>query len=39
MASLLPGAARLDGRTIEFTAPDVPAAYRSFRAAVYLANV
>ncbi|MCE5256556.1 MAG: M55 family metallopeptidase [Spirochaetaceae bacterium] len=38
-AILLPGAKRLDGRTVEFTSPDVPTAYRSFRAAVSLANV
>jgi D-amino peptidase len=36
-ASLLPGAARLDGRRIEFTARDIPEAYRAFRAAVKLA--
>jgi D-amino peptidase len=36
-AALLPGAKRLDGRTIEFTTPDMPAAYQSFRAAVMLA--
>jgi len=36
-AALLPGARRLDGRTIEFTAPDMPAAYQAFRAAVTLA--
>jgi D-amino peptidase len=38
LASLLPGTERLDGRTIEFTAPDMPAAYRMFRAAVNLAG-
>lgn len=36
-AALLPGAKRLDGRTIEFTVPDMPAAYQAFRAAVMLA--
>ena len=36
-ASLLPGAIRLDGTSIEFTSPDMPTAYRSFRAAVGLA--
>ena len=36
-ASRLPGAIRLDGTTIEFTAPDMPTAYKSFRAAVGLA--
>ena len=36
-ASLLPGSKRLDGRKIEFSAPDMPAAYLSFRAAVTLA--
>ncbi|MCX7028022.1 MAG: M55 family metallopeptidase [Spirochaetes bacterium] len=39
MASLYPGAKRLDGRTIEFEAPDMPSAYRGFRAAVNLASV
>jgi D-amino peptidase len=39
LASLLPGSERLDGRTIEFSAPDMPAAYRMFRAAVNLAAV
>jgi D-amino peptidase len=39
MACLLPGATRLDGRTIEFEAPDMPAAYLRFRAAVSLAAV
>jgi len=36
-ASRLPGAVRLDGTMIEFTAPDMPTAYTSFRAAVGLA--
>jgi D-amino peptidase len=36
-AALLPGAVRLDGRTIEFSASDMPAAYLAFRAAVTLA--
>jgi len=36
-ASRLPGAVRLDGTLIEFTSPDMPTAYRSFRAAVGLA--
>ena len=35
-ASQLPGAIRLDGTTIEFISPDMPTAYRSFRAAVGL---
>jgi len=35
-AALLPGARRLDGRTIEFSAEDMPAAYWAFRAAVNL---
>jgi D-amino peptidase len=35
-ACRLPGATRLDGTTIEFTAPDMPTAYKSFRAAVGL---
>lgn len=38
MASLLPGAVRLDGRTIEFESPDMPSAYQRFRAAVTLAG-
>lgn len=38
-ASLFPGSARVDGRTLEFTSPDMPEAYRSFRAAVSLANI
>ncbi|HOV95063.1 MAG TPA: M55 family metallopeptidase [Spirochaetales bacterium] len=38
-AALLPGARRVDGRLIEFESPDMPTAYRSFRAAVSLANV
>ncbi len=37
-AILLPGASRVDGRRIEFTAPDMPAAYQSFRAVVALAR-
>jgi D-amino peptidase len=36
-AELLPGSTRVDGRKIEFTSPDMPTAYRSFRAAVTLA--
>ena len=36
-AALLPGAVRLDGRTIEFASADMPAAYQAFRAAVTLA--
>jgi D-amino peptidase len=36
-ADLLPGSQRVDGRKIEFSAPDMPSAYRSFRAAVTLA--
>lgn len=39
MASLMPGATRLDGRTIEFQANDAPAALCSFRTAVSLANL
>jgi D-amino peptidase len=38
MASLLPGASRLDGRTIEFEAPDMPTAYQCLRVAVGLAG-
>jgi len=36
-ASRLPGASRLNGTTIEFSSPDMPTAYSSFRAAVGLA--
>jgi D-amino peptidase len=36
-AALLPGVQRLDGRTVEFTCPDMPAAYQLFRAAVTVA--
>ncbi len=36
-ACRLPGAIRLDGVTIEFTSPDMPTAYKTFRAAVGLA--
>jgi D-amino peptidase len=38
-ASLLPGSNRLDGERIQFTAADMVTAYRSFRAAVALAQV
>jgi D-amino peptidase len=37
-ASLLPGSRRVDGRKIEATLPDMPAAYQAFRAAVTLAQ-
>ncbi len=37
-AALLPGGRRVDGRGIEFTAQDMPAAYQAFRAAVTLAQ-
>lgn len=36
MASFLPGAVRLDGRRTEFEAPDMPTAYRNFRASATL---
>ncbi len=36
-ALLLPGSQRIDGRKIEFSQPDMPAAYQAFRAAVTLA--
>ena len=36
-AELLPGSQRIDGRKIEVTLEDMPAAYRAFRAAVTLA--
>jgi len=38
MAGLMPGALRVSGRVIEFTAPDMPGAYLQFRAAVSLAG-
>ena len=34
---ILPGAVRVDGRTVEFSAADMPAAYLAFRSAVGLA--
>ena len=37
-ASLLPGVERLNGREVSFSCPDMPAAYRAFRAAVSLAR-
>ena len=37
-AVLLPGAQRAEGKRIEFSADDMPAAYRLFRAAVMLAG-
>ena len=37
-AMLMPGAARLDGRRVKFTALDMPAAYFAFRSAVTLAS-
>jgi D-amino peptidase len=37
-ASLYPGAQRLDGRRIQFTAPDMRAAYAGFRVALALAG-
>jgi len=37
-AALMPGAVRLDGRRIQITAADMPAAYAAFRAAVTLAR-
>jgi len=37
-AALLPGARRLDGRTVEFQASDMISAYKSFRALVSLAR-
>lgn len=38
-AARLPGAQRIDGKRIEFTAEDMPAAYAGFRAAVKLALI
>lgn len=35
---LLPGCRRVDGRKVEFTMPDMPAAYQAFRSAVALAQ-
>ena len=37
-ALLLPGSRRIDGRKIEFSQPDMPAAYQSFRAVAALAR-
>jgi D-amino peptidase len=37
-ATMLPGSKRIDGSKVEFTAADMPAAYRAFRAAVGLAQ-
>ncbi len=37
-AALLPGAARVGGKRVEFTAGDMPTAYRAFRALVGLAH-
>jgi D-amino peptidase len=37
-ASLLPGVERVNGREISFSSPDMPTAYRAFRAAVSLAR-
>ncbi len=37
-AAVLPGARRLEGRRVEFTAADAPEAYRAFRALVTLAG-
>jgi len=37
-AILMPGSSRIDGRKIEFTMPDMPSAYKAFRAAVTLAQ-
>ncbi len=37
-AELLPGAIRLDSRTLEFVSEDMPCAYRAFRAMVALAD-
>ena len=37
-ATLLPGSTRLDGHRLRYEAPDMPAAYLAFRAAVTLSN-
>ncbi len=37
-AALLPGAHRVDGRTVELEAPDMVVAYKAFRAAVQIAT-
>lgn len=37
-ASALPGCKRVDGRSIEYTAADMPAAHRAFRAAATLSS-
>jgi len=39
MAALVPGIQRLDGRTLEFQAADMQAAYWTFRAVISAANV
>jgi D-amino peptidase len=38
IAALIPGSRRTDGLTLEFTAPDMETAYRTFRAMVALAG-
>jgi D-amino peptidase len=38
-ASLCPGAHRMDGKRVELTAEDMPAAYRGFRTLISLANI
>jgi len=37
-ASLLPGARRVGGKRVEYTADDMPLAYRGFRSLVSLAS-
>jgi D-amino peptidase len=38
-AAILPGAERIGGKRVAFTATDMPTAYRAFRSLVGLANV
>lgn len=38
VAGRMPGTTRLDGRIVELSAPDMPAAYKSFRAVVTMAR-
>ena len=38
-AAILPGAERVGGKRVEFTAEDMPAAYRAFRSLVGLASI
>jgi len=37
LAAMIPGSKRIDGRTVEWTGKDMPAAYRAFEAMAYIA--